>query len=130
MNAKTLSLKEASSLSSLDTLGTPESRLISFTYANATEKIMQILDKNPDINLLTIRDNRQYSCRISHISSKQYPVVLHIACLNSQFNTCKVFLNHAKRVGASTEEIKIWIDAQTDEAFHALHFASFKGNIV
>lgn len=116
MNAKTVSLREAPSLSSLDTPASPESRLIAFTYANAIEKILHLLDQNPNLNLLTIKDNRLYS-------------LLHIACLNSQLNTCKVLLNHAKRLGASTEEIKIWIDAKTDEAFHALHFASFKGNI-
>ena len=35
-------------------------------------------------------------------------------------------------IGSSTEyvkeDIKLWLDLQTDEGFTALHFASFRGN--
>jgi len=67
-----------------------------------------------------------------HFNSKQFDnvIVIHIASLHNQINICRAFLNHTKTKRIPAEDVRRWINAKTDEGFTALHFASFKGNIV
>lgn len=53
-----------------------------------------------------------------------------MACLNNHTGICEAFFKHVVNRNVPNENIKKWVNAKTDEGFTALHFASFKGNIV
>jgi len=106
----------SSSKSSSDPKVTAEAHLISLLYANKIEKITEFLDKNVEMDIISIKDARQYT-------------LLHIACLNNQINIAKCLFNHVKYLKVPAQVITEWVNAKTDEWFTALHFASFKGNI-
>jgi len=108
--------RAASSKSSSDPKVTADAHLISLLYANKMEKIHDFLDKNVEMDIISIKDARQYT-------------LLHIACLNNQINIVKLLFNHVRYLKVPGQAITEWINAKTDEGFTALHFTSFKGNI-
>ena len=56
--------------------------------------------------------------------------MLHISCLNNQPKMVHELFNYFNSTKEITENIKEWVNQETDEGFCAIHFASFKGNIV
>jgi len=114
-----------------DPTASSDVQIISLTYANKLEKIVDFLDSNSDFDILTIKDARYYTCTFSFNFQGNNPaIVIHIATLHNQINICRAFLNHTRSKRIPIEEVRRWINAKTDEGFTALHFASFKGNIV
>ena len=122
------------SKSSSDPKVTADATLISLLYANKTERIHEFLDKNVEMDIISIKDGRQYTCKslflIGLFFTKSRCLVLHIACLNNQINIVRLLFNHVRHLKVPASVVTEWVNAKTDEWFTALHFASFKGNIV
>ena len=57
-------------------------------------------------------------------------LVLHISALNSLNELAAMLFSILKEKVSDENVIKAYVNAQTDEGFTALHFASFRGNIV
>jgi len=57
--------------------------------------------------------------------------VLHISALNDQFELVQSFINYAINYeGLQGLELTNWINKQNSEGFTALHYSSFRGNLV
>jgi len=59
--------RAASSKSSSDPKVTADAHLISLLYANKMEKIHDFLDKNVEMDIISIKDARQYTCNLSFL---------------------------------------------------------------
>mmetsp|Transcript_7348 Transcript_7348/g.6693 ORF Transcript_7348/g.6693 Transcript_7348/m.6693 type:complete len:95 (-) Transcript_7348:428-712(-) len=71
------SLRESTSVkTSFEGKGTAEINLISLTYSNKIDKIEEIFKREPNTDIINMKDIRLYT-------------LLHIACLNNQISIAK-----------------------------------------
>jgi len=94
----------------------PEEYLIHLAYTNRLTRLQEYLKKNPELDLLKMKDPRFYT-------------LIHIGALNNQPKLCEILFTYIKAQNVSEAKIRSWVNSKTDEGFTPIHFASFKGNM-
>lgn len=112
-----------------------KARVITLAYNSDEQRAKDLLRReleiNPELDVLQLSDTRGYTCNQKLCwPSCLITLVLHISALNNLHELGLLVLSILREKVLDKSTIKTFVDSQTDEGFTALHFASFRGNIV